>query len=149
MAIRDEAGKWGLEVDTTLRAYQEKTKAVLGTMASRGRLCVPGAAQDAIVDLGQAVKRQLVKVNAELYQKERQKLAQVDETEQRVTVGLGKLDLEQYKARLENALALERAQADFDLTARKAELAIMRSEIERRMAAIIEEQAKIEAENKY
>jgi len=149
MGARDEAAKWGLEVDRILRKYQDDSRNALNALAARGHLGISGHTQDMIVNLGQEVKRELTKANAKIYGEGLKQLAQRDEVEQKVAVGLAKLDLEKYKAQLENALALERAEAELDIDARQAELAIMKSEVEKRQAAIIEEKARIEAEVNY
>ena len=149
MGVKDEAAKWGQEVDTILRKYQQDTKTVLTTVAARGHLGLSGPGQEIIFNLGQETKRALTKANAEIFAKELKQLTQREEVDQKVAVGLARLELEQYKARMDNALALERAEAELDIQARKAELAILRSEIEKRQAAIIEERANIEAEINY
>ena len=63
MGVKDEAAKWGQEVDTILRKYQHDTKTVLTTVAARGHLGLSGPGQEIIFNLGQETKRALTKAN--------------------------------------------------------------------------------------
>ena len=110
---------------------------------------VPGDAMETILDAGYESKMSLVEANAKIFQEGVEDRLKEEETGQKVAFGLAKLDLEYYRAQLEYAHEIEKAQADMELAERRAFIDRLKSDVEARQAAIIEERARIEAEVNY
>ncbi len=144
-----EAAKWGQVVDATAKKFVSAHAEVMADAAGRGFAVAPGATLKTLQEAAQAVKAQLTDANAKLFEEQIQRLIKENETEQKWVFGLAKLDTEAYKADLQNALLLEKAEDEYTLDERKALIEEMKSDVEKRQAAIIEEKADIEHEVNY
>jgi hypothetical protein len=149
MSVNDEAAKFSQEVQAGALRQQQETRKALAEAAARGHLLPPGSVQEDILEMSQEVKRQLTKANADIYKEELGQLHREEEVQQKVFLGMLTIELKEYRARLENSLAIERAGAELDLDRRRAALDILESQIKARQAAIIMEHARIEAEINY
>ena len=149
MTIDQEAAKWSQQCDEAADKYREQSLTLAGQAAAMGYHKAPGEIQGAIVDLGQMVKGVLTAANAEIYKGALTWLFKIHEVDDKVRVGLQKLDESDYSANLENQTLIERAAAETSLDQRRADLEIAKSQIERRQAAIIEERARTQAEIVY
>ncbi len=149
MSARKEMARWGQLADVTLRKFVQEAQTLADQMAARGRMQPSTVMQDALVGMSQEVRRLLTKGNVEIYQDTLSDAAKVEDVEQKVFLGLKAAELKEYKAMLENQDKLNRADAELDLDKRKADLAMLESQIKARQAAIIMEQAKLEAEINY
>lgn len=144
-----EAARWGQDVDATTKKFVDTGKEVLADAAGRGFSSAPGATLKAIQEVAVAAKTQLTDANAKLYEEQMQRALKEEEVEQKQVFGLAKLDVEAYKADVENALSLEKAESELTLDERKALIENLKSDVDKRQAAIIEERADIEHEVNY
>lgn len=145
MSLKNETAEWGQVVQEGVQKYRDDAMKVLSDAAAKGHFLPPGFVQKRLLDLGIDVKRKLTKANAKIYEEELGRQFKLADTNQKVAVGLAKIDLKTYKARLENQEDIDRASADADLKKRRADLEILKAQVDLRQAAIIEERAKIEA----
>jgi len=144
-----EAAKWGQAVDATAKKFADTREEALAEAAGRGFSCAPGATLKAIQEVSLAAKAQLNEANAKIYAEQMERALKEEETEQRIVFGLAKLDAEAYKAEVDNALLLEKAEAELTLDEKRAYIENLKSEVDKRQAAIIEEKADIEHEVNY
>ena len=144
-----EAAKWGQEVDTIARKFVDTERSILADAAGRGFCAAPGAALQNIQDVALAAKAQLTEANTKLYAEQMDRAFKEEDTQQKVVFGLAKLDAELYKAEVDNALLIEKAESDMTLNERRAMIEEMKSDVDKRQAAIIEEKADIEHEVNY
>lgn len=145
----DEAAKWGQELDGISRKYQGEVRGALMEAAGRGFPAPPGPVLELIVATGFQAKVKATEANAKVYQDSTERWLKEEETDQKVVVGLAKLDLEILKADYDNAHELAKAYADMTLDEKKAAIQKLQSDVERRQAYIIEEKANIEHEVNY
>jgi hypothetical protein len=145
----DEAAKWGQAADAAARKFLGARRTALAEAAGRGFAQAPGDAMESILDAGYEAKQSLAEANAKIYQEGVNNKLKEEETNQKVAFGLAKLDMEHYRAQLENAHEIEKAQADLELAEKRAFIDRMKSDVEARQAAIIEERARTEAEVNY
>ncbi len=144
-----EAAKWGQAVDATAKKFGDTRREALAEAAGRGFSCAPGATLQAIQEVSLAAKTQLNEANAKIYGEQVDRVLKEEETGQKILFGLAKLDVEAYKAEVDNALLLEKAEAELTLDEKKAYIENLKSEVDKRQAAIIEEKADIEHEVNY
>jgi hypothetical protein len=144
-----EAAAWGQQVDVATRKLRVQARAVLSDAAARGFEEVPGPTMEAIIAASTDTKVALTDANQKVYQEGIREVEKAVETDQKVAFGLAKLDYGAYKAALENELDLQKAWGDLLMTERRAALEILKSDVEKRQAAIIEERALIEHEVNY
>jgi len=145
----DEAAKWGEKVDGLTRKFRGTVRGLLGDAASRGFEVPPGPTMGLIMEATVDVKVALTQENQKLYKDGLQRIDKELETDQKVSFGLAKLDFEAYRAALENELELQKAWGDMVLAERRAYIERLKSEVDKRQAAIIEERALIEHEVNY
>jgi len=145
----DEAAKWGEKVDALTRKLRGTVQGLLSDAAARGFEAVPGPTMGLIVEATVDTKVALTQENQKLYKDGLQRIDKELETGQKVAFGLAKLDFEAYRADLENELELQKAWGDMVLAERRAYIERLKSDVDKRQAAIIEERALIEHEVNY
>jgi len=145
----DEAAKWAEKVDGLTRKLRGTVQGLLTDAAARGFETVPGPTMGLIVEATVDTKVALTQANQTLYKDGLQRIDKEVETGQKVAFGLAKLDYEAYKADLENELELQKAWGDMMLAERRAYIERLKSDVDKRQAAIIEERALIEHEINY
>lgn len=143
---KDEAAKWAMAVDEQARKLKDATRSALRLAASSGFTAIPGAAMDAITQAAALAKIEMTKANGKLYSDGVAEISKDDETSQKIEYGLAKLDLEGYRARLENTHEVEKAQDDYRVATERARVDRLKTDVERGQIAIIEERAAIEQE---
>lgn len=143
---KDEAAKWALAVDEQARKLKEASQTILRAAAASGFTSMPGEAVHALTQAAVAAKIELTKANGKIYGDGLAQIDKYDETSQKVEFGLAKLDMESYRARLENAHEIEKAEEDYNLSVERARIDRLKSDVERGQIAIIEERALIEQE---
>lgn len=144
-----EAAKWGQAVDAAARQFAQARAETAAEAAGRGFGAMPGIFAKAVQEAALKAKVQLTEANARIYEEEVKRALKEDEVEQRWAFGLAKLDLDSYRADLENALLLERAEREYSLDEQRALIEQMKAEVEKAQTAIIEQRADIEHELNY
>lgn len=145
----DEAAKWGQQVDGLTRKLRGTVRGALSDAAARGFEVVPGPTMQVVIEATVETKVALTQANQKLYQEGIAQVEKAADTDQKVILGLAKLDFEAYKAALENELELQKAWADLQEKERRAVIEMLKSDVDKRQAAIIEEKALIEHEVNY
>ena len=145
----DEAAKWGEKVDGLTRKLRGTVQGLLTDAAARGFEMVPGPTMGLIVEATVDTKVALTQENQKLYKDGLQRIDKEVEVDEKVAFGLAKLDFEAYRADLENELELQKAWGDMVLAERRAYIERLKSDVDKRQAAIIEERALIEHEVNY
>lgn len=143
---KDEAAKWAAQVDEAARKMKTAIKGALGNAAASGFDDVPGPAMAQVAEACVAAKITLTQANGKIYADAVEAEEKAAEVERKVAFGFARLDMEAYRARLENAHDLEKATDDHGVEVQRARVERLRSEVERGQVAIIEERAKIEAD---
>jgi hypothetical protein len=144
-----ENSKWGMIVGQLVPESLKKLDEVQAATASRGFFTPPGEAQGGAVTIYNELKTKLTEANGKLYNETLKDIFKLDELEQKINLGLNKLDLETYKAELDNAHNLKEAIDRYNLAAYRASIERLKSDVDLRQAAIIEESAKIKEEMIY
>lgn len=145
----DEAAKWSQHLDGLTRKLRGTVRAALSDAAARGFETVPGPTMSVIMDATVETKIALTQANQKLYQEGIAQIEKAIETDQKVSFGLAKLDFEAYRAFLENTHEIEKAEAELTTQERRAFIERLKSDVDKRQAAIIEERAIIEHEVNY
>lgn len=145
----DEAAQWAQEHDTLTRKHREEVDAALTDAAGRGFVAPPGATLGLILESRFQAKLKATEANAKIFQTMTERRLKEEETDQKVILGLARLDLELLKADNDNAHDLAKAWMDMTMDERKAAVQRLQSDVEKRQAYIIEERAIIEHEVNY
>lgn len=141
---KDEQAKWAKAVEETAAAYLKATDEGLDKDAARG-LCAPaGDTMMTVLNTAHEAKGKIVDALGEVFQKQNERIIQMDEVDKKLLIGRAKLRLEKLKADLTNLLELETAQMEANLLEQKVDIDKRLSMIERRQAMLITMKADIE-----
>lgn len=139
-----EAAKWAQAVDMEARKLRGLITGAKTQAAAAGYANMPGPAQAEVTEATITTKIALTQVNGKLYAEGVAVNEKADEVDEKVAFGFARLDMEAYRARLDNALDVQRAQDDHDVQVERARVDRLRSEIDLAQVAMIEEKADIE-----
>lgn len=143
---KDEAAKWSAGVDEAIRKMAKDRKAALSEAAAAGFDLVPGTAMEAVTEAAVVAKLTMTQLNGKIYGDGLQIIEKAEETDEKVAFGFAKLDMQAYRAQIENALDVEKAEADYGVETQRARVERLKSDVERGQVAIIQERAAIEQE---
>jgi hypothetical protein len=141
---RDEQAKWAKVVEDQAQAYLKAVDDGLDKDASRG-LCAPaGDTMNMVLTVAHEARGKIVDGLGEIYQKQNERVIQMDEVDTKLMIAGAKLEMEYVKAQLVNLLELETAQMEANVSMSKSEIERRSLEIEKRQAALIMAKAEIE-----
>lgn len=145
----DEAAQWGQEIDGISRKFRGDVRNALTEAAGRGFSVLPGHVQELIVATGLEAKLKATEANAKIFQGMTERRLKEEEVDQKIVLGLARLDLELLKADYDNAHELAKALQDMTLDEQRGAIQRLQSDVDKRQAYIIEERALIEREVTY
>lgn len=143
---RDEQAKWAKAVEENSAAYLKATDEGLDKDASRGLYAPAGDTMMLVLNTAHEAKGKIVEALGEIYQKQNERIIQMDEVDKKLLVAYAKMEVEMVKVQLMNLLELETAQMDANLTIQKVDIERRISDLDKRQAVLITLKADIEHE---
>jgi hypothetical protein len=141
---RDEQAKWAKAVEEQTAAYLKATDEGLDKDASRG-LCSPaGDTMNMVLTVAHEAKGKIVEALGEIFQKQNERVIQMDEVDTKLMLAGAKMEMELVRAQLVNLLELETAQMEANLSMSKSDVERRLIEVEQRQATLIMAKADIE-----
>ena len=141
---KDEQAKWAKLVEDNAAAYLKAVDEGLDKDASRGFCAPAGDTMNMILAVAHEARGKIVEGLGEIYQKQNERVIQMDEVDTKLMLAGAKLEMEYVKAQLVNLLELETAQMEANVSMSKSEVERRGIEIDKRQAALIMAKAEIE-----
>jgi hypothetical protein len=143
---KDEQAKWAKAVEDSAASYLKAVDEGLDKDAARG-LCAPcGDTMMMVLDTAHEAKGKIVEAVGEIFQKQNERIIQMDEVDTKLMLAEVKLEMEYVRAQLVNLLDIETAQMESKVSMEKADIERRQSQIEMRQAALITMKADLEHE---
>ena len=145
----DEQSKWAIALNKHHAKFANDTVAVEGEAASRGFGFMPGKTQMALVQAGAEFKMSLTEEAGGIYKEFRDRIFQVTQALRRYRLSLAKLDLNLWRERELNRMAIEAAEFEAEVDRNKADIQRAAATIEARNYNVIRLRAITEREVNY
>lgn len=141
-----EHAKWVKLKRQPMTDYGLKVNETLSESAARGFYQPPASTIEAIINIGQIAKVDITNKNGELYKEQKDIVFQIEEFALKLTLEYAKLELAIYKQGILDALAIERAQMEYDFTVKRADILRLKAENNARSVVLIRAKAEQDAE---